>query len=96
MATSPSGTADGNVTTVPSSATSVSILAANSRAVGRAVFNDSTAVLYLRFGSGSASTGTYTAQVAAGVAYPFPLPLYRGAVTGIWASANGNARVTEY
>ena len=80
---------------VASSATSVSVFAANDAAVARALWNDSTAVLYLKFGSGAASTTSYTVQLAAGAYYEFPQPVYGGAVTGIWASANGNARTTE-
>jgi hypothetical protein len=87
------------VASVASSAASVlifpqvfpSIGAAN----GRAVFNDSTAVLYLKFGA-TASETSYTVQIAAGGYYEFPQPLYAGEVDGIWASANGNARTTAW
>jgi hypothetical protein len=84
------------LTNVVSSASSVSLLAANGNANGRAVFNDSTAVLYLKYGVGAASASSYTVQIGAAGYYEFPQPLYGGAVTAIWASANGNARVTEW
>lgn len=80
---------------VASSATSVTLFAANAAARGRAVFNDSTAVLYLKFGA-TASSSSHTVQVAAGVYFEFPQPLYGGVVDGAWATANGNARTTEW
>lgn len=80
---------------VASSASSVTIFAANAAAKGRTVYNDSTAVLYLKFGT-TASTTSYTVQLAAGDYFEFPQPLYGGAVDGIWAAANGAARTTEW
>lgn len=79
---------------VASSATSVQLFAANPAARGRQVKNDSTAVLYLKYGTG-ASTTSYTVDIAAGGYLEFPAPCYSGVVHGIWASANGAARVTE-
>jgi len=79
---------------VASSASNVTLFAA-AAANGRAVYNDSTAVLYLKFG-GTASATSYTVQVAAGGYYEFPQPLYTGQVDCLWASANGNARVTSW
>jgi hypothetical protein len=58
------------------------------------IFNDSTQVLYIKFGA-TASATSYTVQVAAGGYYELPMPVYTGIIDGIWASANGNARVTE-
>lgn len=83
------------VDSVVSSATSVTLFAANAGARGRTVTNDSTAVLYLKYGA-TASTTSYTVQLAAGAHYEFPAPLYGGRVDGIWATANGNARITEW
>lgn len=80
---------------VASSASSVTVFNAKSSALSRMVYNDSTQVLYLKFGSAAASNTSYTVQLAAGAYYEFPQPVYGGAVTGIWASANGNARTTE-
>lgn len=79
---------------VASSATNVTLFAA-ATANGRTVFNDSTAVLYLKFGA-TASTSSYTVQVASNGYYEFPQPCYSGQVDGIWASANGFARVTSW
>jgi len=35
-------------------------------------------------------------QLAAGAFFEFPTPLYAGQVDGIWASANGTARLTSW
>lgn len=80
---------------VDSSATSVTLFAADGTTVARAVYNDSAAVLYLKFGA-TASTTSYTVQLAAGAYYEFPQPLYTGRVDGIWASADGAARTTRW
>lgn len=60
----------------------------------RQVVNDSTAILYLKFGT-TASTTSYTVQIPAGGYFEFPLPTYPGVVHGIWSSATGSARTTE-
>lgn len=83
------------LTNVASSVTSVQILAANGRRLGSAIFNDSTAVLYLKLGAGAASTTSFTLPVAAGAYYEVPF-VYTGVINGVWAAANGFARVTEF
>jgi hypothetical protein len=80
---------------VSSSASSVTVFAAAGSTNARTVYNDSTAVLYLKFGT-TASTTSYTVQLAAGAYYEFPQPCFDGRVDGIWASANGSARVTSW
>lgn len=79
---------------VASSASSVTLFAAGV-ANGRTIFNDSSAVLYVKFGA-TASTSSYTFQMQPGAYFEFPQPVYGGQVDGIWASANGNARVTSW
>jgi hypothetical protein len=83
-----------SVTSVASSATTVSLLASNTARKMATFYNDSTAILYLKLGA-TASTSSYTLQIAAGGYYELPFPCYTGAIDGIWASANGNARITE-
>ena len=80
---------------VASSATNVTIFAAASGDNARTVYNDSTAVLYLKFGA-TASTTSYTVQIGANSYYEFPQPVYAGQVDGIWASANGSARTSRW
>jgi hypothetical protein len=78
---------------VASSATNVTLLASNANRLGATVYNDSTAILYLKLGA-TASTSSYTIQLLAGDYYEAPFG-YTGQIDGIWASANGNARITE-
>lgn len=85
----------GTKSNVASSASSVTILAANTARKGATIANDSTAILYLDVSGGTASTSSYTVQLASGDYYEVPFG-YSGAITGIWASANGSARVTEF
>lgn len=81
---------------VASSATSVTILASNTSRKGASVYNDSTQILYLNLQGNAASTSNYTTQIGPQGFYELPPPaIYTGTITGIWASANGNARVTE-
>lgn len=80
---------------VASSAASVPLFTPQPQANGRTIFNDSTAVLYVKFGSTS-STTSYTTQIAPGGLYEFPVPMYAGEVDGIWATANGSARLTSW
>ena len=75
----------------------MTILAANSARLGAIITNSSTAILYLRYSATAAaiSSGNYTVSVAITLGtheVPFG---YTGAITGIWASANGFANVTE-
>lgn len=84
----------GTETSVAGSASSVTILAANSDRMGAAVYNDSSAILYLRYSATAATTSTFTVKM-------FPEDYheifggYTGQLVGIWASAAGSARVTE-
>jgi len=82
----------GSITTVAASASAVSLLAANTDRKSARIVNDSTAVLYVALGE-TASATNYTAKLAADEAFNFDG--YTGAVSGIWASATGNARITE-
>lgn len=85
-----------SVTNVASSASSVQLFAANAGARGRTIFNDSTATLYVKFGT-TASVTSYTVQMATNTYFTFPdNVLYAGRVDGIWSAANGFARLTEW
>ena len=87
-------TSTATLSNVAASATNVTILASNANRQGAFVYNDSTAVLYLKFGA-IASTTSHTVQLAAGQLYEIPVPVYTGIIDGLWASATGTARVTE-
>ncbi len=82
------------VNSVASSATSVTLFAANAACKGRIVTNDSTQILFLKFGA-TASSSSYTVPIGPNEIYEFPKPVYTAIVDGIWVSANGFARVTE-
>lgn len=80
---------------VNSSASNVTLFSAASDTNARIVYNDSTAILYLKYGA-TASTTDYTVQVPSQGTHTFPQPTYAGQVDGIWASANGAARLTSW
>ena len=83
-----------SVTPVGSSDSAVTLKAANTSRRGLLVYNDSTANLFLKLGSG-ASSSSFTFKLEAGDYYELPRPMYTGIVTGIWSAVNGNALVTE-
>ena len=89
------GPATGTKSNVSGSASSVTILASSSSRKGATIFNDSSAILYLDLSGGTATTGSYSTQIAAGGYYEVP-GVYTGLITGIWSSGTGNARVTQF
>lgn len=78
---------------VSSSASNVTLLAANTARLGATIWNDSTAILYVKFGA-TASATSCTVKMVADSYYEVPFGYY-GIIDGIWASANGAARITE-
>lgn len=94
----PAGT--GTPSTVNSSATAVTILAANASRKGASVVNDSTQILYLILSATTPTSTVFTVAMAGSsggnLAY-YETPFgYTGIIQGIWASANGTAAVVEY
>ena len=79
---------------VSSSVSSGTLLAANGDRIGVLVVNDSTAILYLKYGA-TASASSYSVKMEPGSYWEMPQPIYTGIIDGIWASANGAARITE-
>ena len=86
--------AAGAITTVASTNADTVILAQNVQRQGATIFNDSTAILYLALANVVSSNANYSVQVGAGGYYEVPAK-YTGVIKGIWAAANGAARVTE-
>lgn len=84
------------VTRVPSSASNVAnALAANPNRLGATIYNESTAICYVKFGA-VAATNDYTVQIAAGGYFELPpAPIYTGRIDLIWSAANGAAQITE-
>lgn len=82
------------LSSVASSVVSLEILPANANRRGAVLVNDSTAVLYIAYAA-TASATAYTVKLAAGGQHFMDVPVYTGAVSGIWAAANGACRVTD-
>lgn len=80
-------------TDVTSSASNVTLLALNTARKGATIYNDSTKKLYVKFGT-TATTTDFTVLMNAGDYYEVPFG-FTGRIDGIWASANGAARMTE-
>jgi hypothetical protein len=81
-------------TNVASSASTQQLLASNVDRLGLIVFNDSSSILYLKYGATASST-SWTVRLEAGGYWEMPQPIYTGRIDVIWAAANGNARITE-
>jgi hypothetical protein len=86
--------ATGTATITLTVVTAKILLAANPLRKMATVYNESTAVMYLKLGKW-ATTTSYTVQVPAGGFYELPHPVYHGVISAVWAAANGSARVTE-
>lgn len=89
--------ATATLTNVTASVTSVQLLAANTARLGVVFYNDSTAILHLKFGV-TASTTSKTVEIPNDdwLAIPGDMGiLYTGRIDGIWDAANGACRITE-
>lgn len=84
------------VTSVAAATSSTQLLPANMDRVHASVFNNSTAVLYLLWGTGTASPTNFTLKIPPAGFYELPrVAPFVGVVQGVWAAANGAALVTE-
>lgn len=81
------------LTSVASSASSVSLLAANAARKGIVLFNDGTQIAYVAYAA-TATSSAFTIKMFPG-SFLEPQTNYSGAISAIWASANGSMRVTE-
>lgn len=88
------------VSSVNDSASSQTLLDASTAAnlSGASVFNDSTEILYLLQGIGTASATNFSVKLAAGDYWESPHARWvRGGMSGIWANnASGAARITTW
>lgn len=82
------------LTNVGAQISNLTLIANNVNRKGLILYNDSTAVLYLKFGS-VASTTSFTYYVEGGATLELPTVTYTGQIDGIWSAANGTARITE-
>jgi hypothetical protein len=81
---------------ITSSASSVTILAANADRRGLSIANDSTSVLRLSFATPATSANAFIVMQPGSFLWLDQQLMITGAIYGIWASANGTAQVTEY
>lgn len=86
------------VTSVNDTNASTQLLAPNGFRKGASILNDSTAILYVLQGLGTASATNHSFQLAAGDYWESPnANVVRGGLTGIWASdASGAARISDW
>ncbi len=80
--------------TVAASVSSVQLFAANTSRIRARIVNDSNKLLYVKAGT-TASATDYTKLLGAGEDWLVDAG-YIGRIDGIWESANGSARLTEY
>ncbi len=82
--------------TVADTTTGTQLLGANNARLGAFITNDSSARLYLMYGSGVPSATDYTASLAQHETHQVPFG-FVGVIAGIWASDpnDGAARITE-
>lgn len=83
-------------TSVNDTNASTTILSSNTDRLGATITNDSSAILYLLLGSGTASATNYTVRMTQYGYYEVPFG-YTGQINGIWATDpnDGGARITE-
>lgn len=96
--TAPAKAATATVTGVADTASSTTLLAANTSREGVQVHNESTSTLYVKYGgTASIASGGYTVKIAAGAYWEMPhTSTYTGVLHAIWSSdASGYANVTE-
>lgn len=86
----------GAVTNVNDTATSTTLIAANANRRGLVITNTSSAILYVRLASGTASATMFTYRLPQNATQEILYP-YTGIVTGVWATDpnDGVAVVTE-
>lgn len=82
------------LTTQADQATNVTLKASNAARLSILIFNDSTAILYVKYGA-TATADDWNYRLQAGES--LREDLYTGIIDGIWASdAAGKARITEF
>lgn len=79
---------------VSGSASSQTLLSANTSRKGCILFNDSAAIAYVKFGA-TATTSDFTIRLTPYGSYEMNGPIYTGRIDCIWASATGAMRITE-
>jgi hypothetical protein len=86
------------ITSQVSSATVVTLFAANANRRGAVIVNTDTNALFIRYGAGATTAaGGWSYQIASGVTWEMPWSMvYTGVISGIWTAAGtGLAEMTE-
>ena len=83
-------------TSVASSVTSVTVLAANSNRRGFSISNTSTSKLYLSFSTPATQLNSFIEVPAGAFLLLDQQCIISNAIYGIWTNANGTVQVTEY
>lgn len=86
----------GTKTNVAASASSITLLERNADREHFKIVNDSAAWLYVDETGGTASTTDYTVSIPPGDYYESGEHVSVMRITGIWASAVGTARLSEW
>ena len=82
-----------SITSVASSATTVSLLAVNANRLAALITNDGTGIMFVALAA-TASTTAYTYRVTSDSQILVD-GFWTGAISAIWTSPNGSARITE-
>lgn len=93
----PSAASSATLSNVSDTASSASLLASNSSRRGVLLHNNSSSTLYVKYGAtASIAAGGYSVKIPADGYWEMPLPIYTGAVDGIWSvDASGYVNITE-
>ena len=85
------------VTTVNAVASDTTLLASNANRKGFIIFNNSTAILYVLLATGTSSSTNFSILLNQNESLIIDNTcLYTGIIKGIWASATGDCKVTEF
>ena len=86
--------ATSTLTSVAASVVTVSLLASNAARRQVIIVNDGNKSLYVAFAA-TASTTAFTVRLGGGNEFVSKMNSYTGAISGIWDTAAGSARITE-
>lgn len=89
------GITTGTLTNVAASVTNVTLLTANAARRGFIIYNDSSSILYVKCAATATAT-SWTWRLQAGEFQEQIGPCHTGIIDGIWVTATGTARVTEF
>jgi len=83
-------------TLVAAATTTTTLLGAEPHRKMVSIYNDSTAVMFMKLGGGAASND-FTIRMAADSFYELPdNGMYTGSITAVWVSATGSAQVAQF